>query len=261
MERSIIATILVLAILIIASNYLSTLGKTGISHETTQVTTTTTTTLFITPTGMVELPESVTYGSASIKVPAVDNEGNGVVTWLKVIVLPGEGRVLVDINQLLFWVDTQYSIRVAEYVAENVTGVNVTNMDFIYGIETEASLVEGPSAGAALTVATIAALENKTINPNIMITGTISLDGTIGPVGGVVEKALAAKDVGATTFLVPEGQSVQIYYIPQRSCERIGPITYCTTTYNEEKIDVSETVEIEIKEVSNINEAVGYFLE
>lgn len=260
MERSIIAVVLVLIVLILVSNYLSTLGETGI----TAIPTTTTTTVLspvITPTGMVELPASVTYGSSAIKVPAVDEEGNGVVTWLKVIVIPGEGRVLVDINQLLFWVDTQYSIRVAEYVAENVTGVNVTNMDFIYGIETEAYLVEGPSAGAALTVATIAALENKTLDPDIMITGTISPDGVIGPVGGIVEKAEAAKDVGATLFLVPEGQGVQIYHRPERSCDYIGPILYCTTTYREERIDVSATVGIEVEEVSDINEAISHFLE
>ena len=258
MEKAIIVAVLAFIIFVAASNYLSTLNETAVTLTTS--TTTTTTTLFITPTGTIELPPSVVYGSAAIKVPAVDEEGNGVVTWLKVITIPGKGRVLVDINQLLFWVDTQYSIRVAEYVAENVTGINVTNMDFIYSIETNSSLVEGPSAGAALTVATIAALENKSIDPKTMITGTISPDGTIGPVGGIVEKATAAKDVGATLFIVPTGQSVQTYYLPERECKRVGPLTYCTTTYNEERVDVSKDVGIEVKEVSNIEEAVSYFL-
>lgn len=201
------------------------------------------------------------WGEAAIKVPAVDNEGNGVVTWLTVDVIPGEGRTLVNINQLLFWVDTQYSIQTAKWVAENYTKMNLSNVDIVYAIDTEASLVEGPSAGAALTVATVAALRNQTLDERVMITGTIKPDGTIGPVGGIIEKAKASKDVGATTFLVPEGQSVEISYNKERECEKIGPILYCTTDYVPEYTNVEDEVDIEIEEVSTLGEALKYFLE
>jgi len=201
------------------------------------------------------------WGEAAIKVPAVDNEGNGVVTWLAVDVIPGEGRTLVNINQLLFWVDTQYSIQTAKWVAENYTKMNLSDVDIVYAIDTEASLVEGPSAGAALTVATVAALRNQTLDESIMITGTIKPDGMIGPVGGIIEKAKASKDVGATTFLVPEGQSVEISYNKERECEKIGPILYCTTDYVPEYTNVEDEVGIEIEEVSTLGEALKYFLE
>ena len=200
------------------------------------------------------------WGKSSIKVPAVDENGNGVVTWLKVEVMPGEGRTLTDINQLLFWVDTQYSIQVAKAVAANYTKLNISGVDIIYAIDTEAGLVEGPSAGAALTVATVAALYNDTLNPNVMITGTINADGRVGPVGGILEKASAAKDVGAQTFLVPPGQSVQVTYNQVRECERIGPLIYCTTDYVPESVDIEEEAGIDIVEVSNIGEALKYFL-
>jgi uncharacterized protein len=161
---------------------------------------------------------------------------------------------------LLFWIDTQYSIQIAKKVAENITKINVSSVDLIYAIETNASLIEGPSAGAALTVATIAALENKTINQSVMITGTINPDGSIGEVGAVAEKAKASKDVGATLFLVPKGQGTEINYKPVQKCEKIGPITYCTVTYTTEKIDISKSIGIEVKEVSTIEEALKYFL-
>jgi len=205
-------------------------------------------------------PASVTYGSAAIKVPAVDNEGNGVVTWLSVDSNAGEGRTLVDINQLLFWVDTQYSIQIAKFVAENYTDVDLSEIDLVYSIDTEAYLIEGPSAGAALTVATIAAIYNETLDPDVMITGTISPDGTIGPVGGILAKAKAAKDIGAPLFIVPAGQATQTYYRQERTCERIGPITYCSTEYVPETIDVEEQAGIPMEEVSNIEEALKYFL-
>lgn len=203
---------------------------------------------------------NITFHGVSMNVPAVDSEGNGVTTILMVESKPGRGGTLVDVDQLLFWVDTQNSIRIAKKVAQEYTKLDLSNIDLIYSIETNASVIGGPSAGAALTVATIAVLENKTLNPNVMITGTINSDGRIGPVGEIVAKAKASKDIGATIFLVPKGQAVQTYYRPEERCEKFGLVTYCTTEYKAEKIDVSKDVGIEVKEVSDIEEALKYFL-
>jgi len=203
---------------------------------------------------------NITKQTAEIKIPAVDNEGNGVVTVLKVDSIPGEGGVLVNINQLLFWVDTQYSIRTAKKVAGDFTGMDLSDIDLIYTIETNASVIEGPSAGAAIAIATVAVLGNKTINPNTMITGTINPDSSIGQVGAIVTKAKAAKDINATLFLVPHGQSIQISYKPVKKCEKIGPITYCSVEYEQETINVTETAGIVVKEVSNLQEALKYFI-
>jgi len=192
-------------------------------------------------------------------VPAVNNEGKGVVTLLKVGIEPGTGKVLVNVNQILFWVDTQQSIQIAKRVAQKITGVDLSKYDLIYSIQTNASLIEGPSAGAALTIATIAAIENKTLNNSVMITGTIKPDGTIGPVGGIIPKAQAAKSVGAKIFLVPKGQGTQTNYVPEEHCEHVGSFTFCTTTYKEEKENVGKSVGIEVKEVSNISQALKYF--
>ncbi|MEM5836540.1 MAG: S16 family serine protease [Candidatus Aenigmatarchaeota archaeon] len=195
-----------------------------------------------------------------LPVPAIDENGNGVLTTLIVEAVPGKGRVLTDINHLLFFIDTQNSIQIAKSVAQQITGIDTSKIDLIYQIETNASAIGGPSAGAALTIATIAALENKTLNQKVGITGTINPDGSIGPVGGIEEKAKAAKEAGIEIFLVPKGQGTQITYTPKRECKKIGPILYCTTEYLIKKVDVSESVGIQVKEVSNIQEALKYFL-
>ena len=200
-------------------------------------------------TNPIIVPTNITFQgkTISMNVPAVDNEGNGVATTLKVGSRLGTGKVLVDVNQLLFWVDTQYSIRTAQRVAQNVTGMDISNVDLVYSIETNASVIEGPSAGAALAVATIAALQNKTLNESVMITGTIDSDGIVGSVGAIFAKAKASKDIGAKLFLVPEGQGVQTSYKPVQNCEKIGPVTFCTTDYKTEKIDISKDVGITVK--------------
>lgn len=207
---------------------------------------------------------NTTKSIATINVPAVDDQGNGVSTTIKVEAMPGEGRVLTDINNLLFWVDTQYSIQIAKSVAENVSGVNASKVDLVYAIETDASLIEGPSAGASLTVATIAVLENKTLNKSVVITGTINPDGSIGWVGGILAKAKAAKDIGSSLFLVPKGQGTQTSYQPVTECKEYNiPGFYqkvCNVEYKEEKIDITKDAGIEVKEVSNIRDALKYFI-
>ncbi len=201
--------------------------------------------------------EDVRY--STLRVPAVDNEGNGVSTTLTVGVMPGTGRTLVDIDTLLFWVDTQNSIRTAKNVASNVTGVSLDNYDLVFDVDTNASLIGGPSAGAALTVATVSVIENRPLRDDVMITGAVNHDGTIGPVGGIIEKASAAKQAGYDLFLVPMLQSEGVVYETREHCEKVGFTQICTVEQIPIKIDVSKEAGIKVKEVSSIEESLDYF--
>ena len=64
--------------------------------------------------------------------------------------------------------------------------------------------IDGPSAGAAITVCVISALMEKPLNQNVAITGEISLRGNIKPVGGIFEKIYGARRKGIKTVIVPE---------------------------------------------------------
>ncbi len=194
-------------------------------------------------------------------IPAVDSNGNGVLAKLIVEARPGSGRSLVNIDNLLFWTDTQHSVRMARRVAERYLNTSLDNVDLIYTIEANATVIEGTSAGAALTIATIAVLENKTLRNDVTITGTINSDGTIGPVGGVLEKGKAAAEHGMKIFLVPLGQSYQVQYEPKRHCEKFGFVTYCETELIPKKVNLQEELGIQVVEVSSVAEALKYFVE
>jgi len=205
-------------------------------------------------------PSNVSYSYAEINLAAVDQSGNGIVTPLIVEVKPGDGKILTNIEKLLFWIDTQQSMQIAKQVAENVTKLDVDKYDLIYTIKSEATLVGGPSAGASLTVATIAALENKKIKNDIMMTGTINPDGTIGEVGGILEKAEIAKELGAKIFLVPKGQGTQTYLKPEENCIKRAGFIFCTTKYKEVTVNIGKDVGISVIEVEDINDALKYFI-
>lgn len=214
-------------------------------------------------------PEPVTFApldiplsnasTASLFIPAVDQQGRGVNTQLLVQIVPGAGRSLANINSILFLTDTQNSIRIAKAVAEEKTNISLANYDVIYTITADAAIIEGPSAGAAVVIATIAAIEHQSINQQVMITGTINPDGTIGAVGGVEEKARAAQDIGAATFLVPRGQGTRVTYTTTRVCETFGATEVCTVEQVPETVTPLD-VGIDIVEVSTVDEALEYFL-
>ncbi|MBN9099708.1 MULTISPECIES: PDZ domain-containing protein [unclassified Pseudonocardia] len=65
--------------------------------------------------------------------------------------------------------------------------------------------IGGPSAGLMFTLAVIDKLTPGELNGGRFIagTGTIDPDGTVGPIGGIPFKMMAARAAGATTFLVP----------------------------------------------------------
>lgn len=75
-----------------------------------------------------------------------------------------------------------------------------------FTIEIPIENVGGPSAGLMLALGIIDKVkpEDLTGGKKIAGTGTIDADGNVGPVGGVPQKIVAAKDAGATYFLTPE---------------------------------------------------------
>jgi PDZ domain-containing protein len=66
-------------------------------------------------------------------------------------------------------------------------------------------IVGGPSAGLlfTLTVYNMVSPEDLTGGRKIAGTGTINVDGTVGPIGGVEQKVAAAEAAGAEYFLSP----------------------------------------------------------
>jgi Lon-like protease len=83
-------------------------------------------------------------------------------------------------------------------------GVNMVP-SFPFPLTIESGDIGGPSAGLmwALGLYDLMTSGDLTGGRTIAGTGTISLDGTVGPIGGVTDKIVAAERSGADVFLVP----------------------------------------------------------
>jgi len=77
-------------------------------------------------------------------------------------------------------------------------------------VQIDAGNVGGPSAGVAFALQVMEELGRNVDRGNrIAATGEIFLDGRIGPVGGLKQKTIGARETGVDAFLVPAGDNAK----------------------------------------------------
>ncbi len=140
-----------------------------------------------------------------IYLAAVTGESSGGIFQLQVELRPGNGTVYTAITPR-----TGFSTQESEMDAVNYAfasaGADLGGCDVMFSMRGDFgdNTVDGPSAGGAMAIATKAALLNLAIRQDAAMTGTVSKDGKVGEVGGIIEKAIAAADSGTRYFVVPK---------------------------------------------------------
>ncbi len=219
------------------------------------------------------LPSSPSYasgiiGEAEIPILAVQTmstyfktEYKGNVLHAKLELQEGEGRILVN-TEVFNGIDIQTSVRTATKVIESLLGVSFDKTDVVLTITTSDAVeaVDGPSAGGAITVALIAALENMNICDDVYMTGTINGDGTVGSVGAVPYKALAAAEEGAEKIIVPSGQATVTLYEPKT----VTTGRFIRTIYEKVVVDLEDYLFdngfiVDVIEVDSVMDAYNIF--
>ena len=74
---------------------------------------------------------------------------------------------------------------------------------------------DGPSAGITLTTALVSLLTGTPVRNDIAMTGEVTLQGRVLPVGGIREKCLAALNLGITNVIIPMANAKDLEDIPQ----------------------------------------------
>ncbi|GAB6273260.1 MAG: Lon family ATP-dependent protease [Peptococcaceae bacterium] len=93
--------------------------------------------------------------------------------------------------------------------------------------------IDGPSAGVAVFLAILSALQERAIPQDIAVTGELSIQGQIRAVGGVVEKIYGARQAGIKRVIIPAENAADIssdltgiHVIPVSSVEEILPYIF-----------------------------------
>lgn len=207
--------------------------------------------------------------SAVAVTPVIGSDGffettsyQGSILKITVEIRDGTGLVLVN-TAIPTGVDFQSSAHTAVMVAQNVTGIDLSKKDVIFSVSSgnnqDLQAVDGGSAGGAMTVLLVSELLGKQINNQVLMTGTIQPDGTIGQIGEADVKADAAGQYGAKIFLVPQGQAVSS--VQNCSEKNEGPITYQTCTTEQEPLSpiMESKYGMKVIEINTIQDALKYF--
>jgi ATP-dependent Lon protease len=74
---------------------------------------------------------------------------------------------------------------------------------------------DGPSAGVTMTTALVSLLTGRPVSPAVGMTGEVTLQGRVLPIGGVRQKVLAAHRAGLTTVVLPARNGPDIDDVPE----------------------------------------------
>ncbi|MDR3288865.1 MAG: Lon family ATP-dependent protease [Peptococcaceae bacterium] len=127
----------------------------------------------------------------------------GSVLEIEAIIFPvNEGKGAVRFNETAGSM-ARDSVFNATAVIRKLTGEDLRNFDVHVNV-IGGGKIDGPSAGLAMTMAIYSALKQQALHLDVAMTGEVSVQGEIKPVGGIYEKIFGAKQAGVRKILIPE---------------------------------------------------------
>jgi ATP-dependent Lon protease len=134
-------------------------------------------------------------------------ETGGEVLYIEASLLPGGGQQIILTGQLGSVM--QESARAAvSHIRSHAAALGIApnfleGKDLHVHVPAGAIPKDGPSAGVTIATAILSAARKESVRADVAMTGEITLSGLVLPVGGIREKALAARRHGVKTFVLP----------------------------------------------------------
>jgi ATP-dependent Lon protease len=146
-------------------------------------------------------------------------ETGGDVLFIEAVLLPGGNGQLTLTGQLGSVM--QESARAAlSHVRQQAPALGISpdflsRHDLHVHVPAGAIPKDGPSAGVTMATAIVSAARGVPVRADVAMTGEITLSGLVLPVGGIREKALAARRYGIQTFILPEMNEQDLSELPE----------------------------------------------
>ena len=165
----------------------------------------------------------------------------GELMFIEALKMPGTGRLIItgllgdvmreSVNAAFSYVRS----RADELgIAHDAFNDNDIHVHFPVG----ATPKDGPSAGAAVTLAIASSLSERPVRHDIAMTGEVTLRGKILEIGGVKEKTLAAYRAGLRRVILPRGNERDLRDVPADVREGM---TFHFVTRMDEVFDIALT--------------------
>ncbi len=145
-----------------------------------------------------------------VEAAATDSNGHG-----STVILTGQlGDVMKESAQIAL-----------SYVRSHTDELNIekgaADKSFHIHVPEGAVPKDGPSAGVTMTTAIVSLLTGRPVRSTVAMTGEVTLQGLVLPIGGVKQKVLAAHRMGLTEVILPRRNEKDIDDVPQSVREKM----------------------------------------
>jgi ATP-dependent Lon protease len=142
----------------------------------------------------------------------------GDVLFIEAALMPGKDRLLLtgqlgDVMKESGQIALSYVRSYAESLG--VASSRFDNADIHLHVPAGAVPKDGPSAGVTMVTALVSLLTGRPVRAEVGMTGEISLQGQVLPIGGVKQKVLAAHRAGLTTVILPKRNEADLDDVPE----------------------------------------------
>jgi ATP-dependent Lon protease len=141
----------------------------------------------------------------------------GDVLFIEATAMPGEPGLTLT-GQLGDVMKESASIALS-YVRSHADdlGIDPDAFDRRFHVHVPAGAVpkDGPSAGTTMTTALVSLLTGQPVRPVVGMTGEVTLQGKVLPIGGVKQKVLAAHRAGLTEVVLPARNEADLDDVPE----------------------------------------------
>ena len=144
----------------------------------------------------------------------------GDILFIESAAMPGKGSLNIT-GQLgdIMKESAQAAFSVVKAMSDTLDIDPKRFSDYDYHVHVPAGAVpkDGPSAGCAIFTSLVSLLLDEPVNPEVAMTGEITLKGIVLPVGGLKEKIIAAKRAGIKTVILPARNKKDIDEVPREA--------------------------------------------
>ena len=139
----------------------------------------------------------------------------GEILYIETLLTKGKGEILIT-GQLgdVMKESARIAVTLVKFLFPEQTAVLEEN-DLHIHVPDGATPKDGPSAGITLTTALSSLVTGIPVPPNIGMTGEVSLQGGVNPIGGLPEKLLAAQRAGVKKVFIPADNVDDLREVPE----------------------------------------------
>ncbi len=141
----------------------------------------------------------------------------GEILFIEGTFMPGTGKLTLtgQLGDVMKESATISLSLIRSRLANTENGFNFMTRDIHVHVPSGATPKDGPSAGVTIFSALASLITGKTVDPNLAMTGEITLSGAVLPVGGIKEKVLAAHRAGIKKLILPKENERDLEDVPE----------------------------------------------